>query len=160
MRTLTRRCARPGCSRAGSAGSRSGTATLPRHLEMTQRARKRNRRSRGSVRRKIVIGLRASCSARSWSRWVASRPTRSASGTRRRPSAHLKPIKEGSTSVVFAADGSRLGYIQSDTIRHPVEQQDDSEPPQVRHGRDRGQELLRARRRGLHVDRAGGLVRT
>jgi penicillin-binding protein 1A len=33
----------------------------------------------------------------------------------------LKPIKEGSTSVVFAADGSRLGYIQSDTIRHPVD---------------------------------------
>ena len=33
----------------------------------------------------------------------------------------LKPIDEGATSVVFAADGSRLGYIQSDTIRHPVE---------------------------------------
>jgi penicillin-binding protein 1A len=33
----------------------------------------------------------------------------------------LKPIKESSTSVVYAADGSRLGYVQSDTIRHPVE---------------------------------------
>ncbi len=33
----------------------------------------------------------------------------------------LKPVEESSTSVVFAADGSRLGYIQSDTIRHPVE---------------------------------------
>ncbi len=33
----------------------------------------------------------------------------------------LKPIEESATSVVFAADGSRLGYIQSDTIRHPVE---------------------------------------
>jgi penicillin-binding protein 1A len=33
----------------------------------------------------------------------------------------LKPVDEGSNSVVFAADGSRLGYIQSDTIRHPVE---------------------------------------
>jgi penicillin-binding protein 1A len=32
----------------------------------------------------------------------------------------LKPIEESATSVVFAADGSRLGYIQSDTIRHPV----------------------------------------
>ena len=32
----------------------------------------------------------------------------------------LKPIRQGSNSVVFAADGSRLGYIQSDTIRHPV----------------------------------------
>jgi penicillin-binding protein 1A len=33
----------------------------------------------------------------------------------------LKPIKEGSNSVILAADGSRLGYIQSDTIRHPVD---------------------------------------
>jgi penicillin-binding protein 1A len=32
----------------------------------------------------------------------------------------LKPIHQGSNSVVYAADGSRLGYIQSDTIRHPV----------------------------------------
>src|SRR6266480_1688697 len=30
------------------------------------------------------------------------------------------PIHQGSNSVVFAADGSRLGYVQSDTIRHPV----------------------------------------
>ena len=36
------------------------------------------------------------------------------------PLDQLKPVKEGSNSVVFAADGSRLGYIQSDTIRHPV----------------------------------------
>ena len=33
----------------------------------------------------------------------------------------LKPIKEGSNSVILASDGSRLGYIQSDTIRHPVD---------------------------------------
>jgi penicillin-binding protein 1A len=33
---------------------------------------------------------------------------------------NLKPIHQGSNSVVFAADGSRLGYIQSDTIRRPV----------------------------------------
>jgi penicillin-binding protein 1A len=36
------------------------------------------------------------------------------------PLDQLKPVKEGSNSVVFAADGARLGYIQSDTIRHPV----------------------------------------
>jgi penicillin-binding protein 1A len=36
------------------------------------------------------------------------------------PLDQLKPVREGSNSVVFAADGSRLGYIQSDTIRHPV----------------------------------------
>jgi penicillin-binding protein 1A len=32
----------------------------------------------------------------------------------------LKPIDQGTSSVVFAADGSRLGYIQSDEIRTPI----------------------------------------
>ncbi|MEK6326435.1 MAG: transglycosylase domain-containing protein [Actinomycetota bacterium] len=36
------------------------------------------------------------------------------------PLDQLKPVKEGANSVVFTADGGRLGYIQSDTIRHPV----------------------------------------
>jgi penicillin-binding protein 1A len=34
--------------------------------------------------------------------------------------AKLTPIEEGTNSVIFAADGSRLGYIQSDTARQPV----------------------------------------
>src|SRR5215210_2594284 len=32
----------------------------------------------------------------------------------------LKPTDKGSNSVIFAADGSRLGYVQSDEIRTPV----------------------------------------
>ena len=32
----------------------------------------------------------------------------------------LKPIDQGTSSVVYAADGSRLGYIQSDEIRTPI----------------------------------------
>jgi len=32
----------------------------------------------------------------------------------------LKPADKGSNSVIFAADGSRLGYVQSDEIRTPV----------------------------------------
>ena len=32
----------------------------------------------------------------------------------------LKPQDKGATSVIFAADGSRLGYVQSDEIRTPV----------------------------------------
>jgi penicillin-binding protein 1A len=32
----------------------------------------------------------------------------------------LKPAEKGQTSVVFAADGSRLGYVQSDIIRKVV----------------------------------------
>ena len=32
----------------------------------------------------------------------------------------LKPIDKGASSEIFAADGSRLGYVQSDTIRQPI----------------------------------------
>jgi len=32
----------------------------------------------------------------------------------------LKPIDKGATSVVYAADGSRLGFIQNDELRTPV----------------------------------------
>ena len=32
----------------------------------------------------------------------------------------LRPIDKGATSTIFAADGSRLGYVQSDTVRTPV----------------------------------------
>src|SRR5437588_826629 len=32
----------------------------------------------------------------------------------------LKPIDKGATSIIYAADGSRLGYVQSDTIRTPI----------------------------------------
>ncbi|CAN5503088.1 PBP1A family penicillin-binding protein [soil metagenome] len=34
--------------------------------------------------------------------------------------AELKPADKGESSVIFAADGSRLGYVQSDVIRTPV----------------------------------------
>jgi penicillin-binding protein 1A len=36
------------------------------------------------------------------------------------PISKLKPINEGTNSVIFAADGNRLGYIQSDTARQPI----------------------------------------
>jgi penicillin-binding protein 1A len=32
----------------------------------------------------------------------------------------LKPIDKGESSIIYAADGSRLGYVQSDTIRTPI----------------------------------------
>ncbi|MDQ3740160.1 MAG: penicillin-binding protein, partial [Actinomycetota bacterium] len=32
----------------------------------------------------------------------------------------LKPIDPGETSIVYAADGSKLGYIESDVIRTPI----------------------------------------
>src|SRR4029450_7845220 len=36
------------------------------------------------------------------------------------PLASLKPIDQGTSSAVYAADGTRLGYIQSDEIRTPI----------------------------------------
>src|SRR4051794_22055601 len=35
----------------------------------------------------------------------------------------LKPIDKGSSSVIYAADGSRLGYVSSDTARIPIKWQ-------------------------------------
>ncbi len=32
----------------------------------------------------------------------------------------LKPVKHGQNSIIFAGDGSRLGYIQSDQARKPI----------------------------------------
>ena len=36
----------------------------------------------------------------------------------------LKPLNRGASSAIFAADGSRLGYVQSDEIREPVPERD------------------------------------
>ncbi len=36
------------------------------------------------------------------------------------PLASLKPVDQGTSSSVYAADGSRLGFIQSDEIRTPI----------------------------------------
>ncbi|HEX8076110.1 MAG TPA: transglycosylase domain-containing protein [Thermoleophilaceae bacterium] len=44
----------------------------------------------------------------------------------------LKPIDKGASSVIFAADGSRLGYVSSDTVRTPIKWED--MPPAVRQG--------------------------
>ena len=32
----------------------------------------------------------------------------------------LKPLDKGESSVIYASDGSRLGYVQSDEVRTPV----------------------------------------
>src|SRR3712207_9158895 len=36
------------------------------------------------------------------------------------PLSRLKPIDPGETSVVYAADGSKLGYIESDVVRTEI----------------------------------------
>ncbi|MEJ7716303.1 MAG: hypothetical protein WKF40_11720 [Thermoleophilaceae bacterium] len=66
----------------------------------------------------------------------------------------LKPADKGANSEVLAADGSRLGYVQSDEIRTPIA----LGGPDARHppgrDRDRGRALLQAQGRGLRRHRA------
>ena len=47
------------------------------------------------------------------------------------PLSELKPADKGATSVVYAADGSRLGYVRSDEVRTPVQWSD--MPESIRH---------------------------
>jgi len=87
---------------------------------MTQRARKSRRRSTGSVGKKIALGFGvllaivgiAIASVGLWALDVmASAPSIDT----------LKPIDHGEISEVFAADGTSLGVIKSDSIREPVD---------------------------------------
>ena len=86
---------------------------------MTQRARRRHGRSRGSVGKKLLVGLAVlvavlGIAAASAGLWVLN--VRAGA-----PSVDtLKPIDKGESSEVLAADGTRLGYIQSDAIREEV----------------------------------------
>jgi penicillin-binding protein 1A len=87
---------------------------------MSQRARRRHRRSRGSVGKKVALVFgaflaMAGIAVGAAGLWVldvaASAPSIST----------LKPISSGENSEVFAADGTSLGYVQSDVNREPVD---------------------------------------
>jgi len=84
---------------------------------MTYRERKRNRR--GRKRSKILLSLTVLgiCVLIALLAGVGYVLSVSASAP---PLDSLKPVEQGTSSVVYAADGSRLGYIQSDEIRTPV----------------------------------------
>src|SRR5437763_10882213 len=36
----------------------------------------------------------------------------------------IQPVRQGATSVVYAANGQRLGFIQADTLRTPIGRND------------------------------------
>jgi penicillin-binding protein 1A len=87
---------------------------------MTHRQRQvRKRRGKGNVRKRAFLGFAlvialavlGMLSAVGWVIAVAA----SAPDIK-----DLKPTDKGENSVVYAADGSRLGYVQSDTNRTPI----------------------------------------
>ena len=85
---------------------------------MTQRQRRRSRR-RGGASSKILfvlaavlaLGVALTIGVASWVLDVAAKAP---------PLSACKPIDQGGNSVLFAGDGSRLGYIASDEARTPV----------------------------------------
>jgi penicillin-binding protein 1A len=85
---------------------------------MTQRERRRRRRS-GRARNKILLGIGVfatviAVGVLGVGIWVLSVVAKAP------PIDELKPVDRSTSSQVFAADGSRLGYIQSDVVRTPV----------------------------------------
>jgi len=85
---------------------------------MSARSRRRHRRT--SRKRNpflltlLICGAIAALGVMTFGLWVISVAAEAP------PIEDLRPVDQGENSVVFAADGSRLGYIQSDEARTPV----------------------------------------
>jgi penicillin-binding protein 1A len=85
---------------------------------MSARSRRRHRRT--SRKRNpflltlLILGAVLALCVMSFGLWVLSVAAEAPSIDQ------LRPIEQGQNSIVYAADGSRLGYIQSDEARTPV----------------------------------------
>ena len=84
---------------------------------MTYRARKRHRRGRRHSKILLPLVVLAICVAIGGLSVAGYVISVAASAP---PLASLKPIDQGTSSSVYAIDGSRLGFIQSDEIRTPI----------------------------------------
>ena len=88
---------------------------------MSRRERqRRQRRNEAGPQRAIFLALGLLLAVAPDRRAAASSAGSSASRTRLRRSIRRKPIEQGATSRVYAADGTRLGFIQADDLRTPV----------------------------------------
>ena len=87
-------------------------------LRMTQRNRRRHRRRGGARSKTLFVGVAllgalaaVAIGVASWVLNVAAKAP---------PLSDCRPIERGGNSILFAGDGSRLGYIASDEARTPV----------------------------------------
>jgi penicillin-binding protein 1A len=85
---------------------------------MTQRNRRRHRRRGGARSKALFVGVGVlgvlgvvTIGVASWVLDVAAKAP---------PLSDCRPIERGGNSILFAGDGSRLGYIASDEARTPV----------------------------------------
>jgi penicillin-binding protein 1A len=86
---------------------------------MTSRERRQKRRGRRRKSGKVLLAIGVilsivALSVLSFGIWVLNVAAEAP------PLDELRPIDKGANSVVFAADGSRLGYIESDELRSPI----------------------------------------
>ncbi len=86
---------------------------------MTPRERRRQRRTRRRKSSKILLGIGivfslVAIAVLSFGIWVLNVAAEVP------PIDELRPIDKGANSVVFASDGTRLGYIQNDELRTPI----------------------------------------
>ncbi len=120
---------------------------------MSRSQRNRRRRGRGRPRNKALLAMMvvlvlvalAGLSAVGYVISIASSAP---------PLDSLKPRELGSQSEVRAADGTRLGFIQSNELRQPVSGAKIPKYAQGRHGGDRGRALLPPQGRRLRGRRA------
>ena len=85
--------------------------------DLTYRARQRYRRGRKRSKlllALLVLALAAVVAGLSAAGYVLSVAASAP------PLDSLKPVDQGTSSAVYAADGTRLGFIQSDEIRTPI----------------------------------------
>src|ERR687895_149982 len=91
---------------------------------MTHRQRKaRKRRGSAHIRSRLLLGFGLAVAvvliaALSAVGWVISVATSAPEIN------ELKPIDKGASSVIYAADGSRLGYVQAEEVRTPIQWKD------------------------------------
>ena len=112
---------------------------------MSTRIRRRRRRHVHRIWRKVLIligvlvvaGLVAGGIAAAWALNIYNSAP---------PLSSLKPVQKGRSSAIYAADGSLIGYINSNNIRQPIPASELPEHAEERDDLDRGQGLLAARR--------------